>query len=200
MNRLDRGAQLWPLFMFSGLWEGSSSGMHGACRSVQRHAKACMEHAVTCRGMQRHAWSVQWCAEACRGMHGACSGMQRHAVACSNQSKYLRVIYGYINIHRTLALGNTLLFYCESLLFSDAVTSGKLHPSGTRCTRRFQTAIFGMATGRGIHFYTYSLPSWLLFQSLVILWHSHHYLAQQRWAWPVAPPSFNLSLLQKLTC
>ena len=68
--------------------------------------------------MQRHA-------VACRGVHGVCSGMQRHAVACSNHSKYLRVIYGYINIHHTLALGNTLLFYCESLLFSDAVTSGK---------------------------------------------------------------------------
>lgn len=163
---------------------------------------ACMECAGVCRGMQRHAWGMQWRAEACRGMHGACSGVQRCAVACSNQSKYLRVIYGYsINIHHTLALDNTLLFYCESLLFSDAVTSGKLHLSGisgTRCTRCSQTAIFGMATGRGIHFYTYLLPSWLLFQSLVIPWHSHHYLAQQRWAWPVAPPSFNPSLLQKL--
>ena len=191
MDRLDPGAWLWPLFMFLGLWEGGGGGMHGVCRSMQWHAEACRGVQGTCSSMP----------EACKECAVACRGVQRCAVACSNQSKYSRVIYGYINIHCTLALGNTLLFYCESLLFSDAVTSGKLHlsgASGARCTRCSQTAIFGMVTGRGIHFYTYLLPSWLLFQSLVILWHSHHYLAQQCWAWPVASPSFNLSLLQKL--
>ena len=139
--------------------------MHTHLYTISAAAVACMECAGVCRGMQRHAWGMQWHADACKGMHGACSGVQRPAVACSNQSKYLRVIYGYIDIHHTLALGNTLLFYYESLLFSDAVTSGKLHRSGTsgaRCTRHSQTAIFCVVTGRGIHFYAYLLPSWLL--------------------------------------
>ena len=90
-----------------------------ACSDEQRRVKACMERAVMCRGPR----GVQWHAEACKEHAVACRGMHECAVACSNQSKYfkLRVIYGYINIHHTLALGNTLLFYCESLLFSDAV-------------------------------------------------------------------------------
>ena len=48
------------------LTQGDSSGVHGACSDVQRHAK--------------HAWRVQWCAVVCSGVQRRAWSMQWHVV------------------------------------------------------------------------------------------------------------------------